>query len=1160
MLERDIQSGTCLVKYLVCLVIDEAHRASGNYSYCVAIRELMAVPVQLRILALSATPGSKQQDIQQIIDNLHVSTLEYRNESDHDVSPFVYNRQIELIEVARGKDAVEVNDMLLEVIRPYAARLTAIGVLQNRDFKTLSPCDLLSSRDKFRLAPPEELPQVKYGEVEGCFGVLITTYHIRKLLSGHGIRPAYEMLQEKLKQGYFAKLMSKNEVIQRAQLLMQRSLSHGAPSPKLSKMLEILTNHFKSNDPQNSRVIIFSNFRGSVRDIIDALATIGESVKAAQFIGQSSGKTLKGQSQKVQQAVLEKFRAGKYNVLVATSIGEEGLDIMEVDLVICFDANVSPLRMIQRMGRTGRKHDGRVVVLACEGTELKGYKYKQANNKAAMKHMRSGGMNSFNFHPSPRMIPHVYKPEVQFVEMSIEQYVPRGRHAKDLQPIQTHTFKEKLTDLETELLSKYFHPKRKNFWRPSLIAFPHFQAFPSRECNVLHSFRSGMLIDAMQRLNVLSIAQDAKKFVLKDEASASGCSDVENVCQYGNNREDFSSVNSSLKVSFQSDKVSLSRPSENKNPTVSNIESEDASVHSYLFGSEFVSVDALGKVAILSVPVLPSKEASHPGYGCALHTELVNNRKPDRLNFRTSPAACKEPRRQTDGVAELCSSSHALSINNATAETSISRSFVTAKENMMDIAEQIPQTPILDQSLLNKKHYETLMDDVGNGEPRLADRCCNNFNDSELSPRLTNLIKSGVVPESPIDDGGLDDNRRNEIFVPDIVSPVKLHTEIPMETPNSKDTQVNNGSERVVLGCNSNKIHIPLHKANNGGDSRDYVSTFPVVDDVQVPLSKLSDDNCSRDCQLSWGEKSRSVEQVRMFKRLYKHGDSGKQNILESLKENLFDPRTKSERSPAHARVTAATKKHTKGERKAPDCVRTFIEEEAEVSSEADASNDEEDDEDNDVYDDSFLDDRIKLTAANTPAGASTVDMMAIYRRSLLSQSPVVRKFKKEDISPDSMVPIDSRSTPEETGSSLQTPQVEVGNQPAILNSVSCQMNPCSEKVSPSENKTSGESRKRKLGFFQVASVPSFNLEEVTFQLDTAANTCSLQGQAESHENGDMFDDDQFYEGLDLDEVEAQATMLLKSKTEFALQKQGVVETDSQNFGLVGSPSFDLGF
>ncbi|KAG6659233.1 hypothetical protein CIPAW_03G019200 [Carya illinoinensis] len=136
-LEKDIQSGTCLVKYLVCLVIDEAHRALGNYSYCVAVRELMAVPVQLRMLALTATPGSKQQTIQHIIDNLNVSTLEYRTESDDDVSPYVHNRKIELIQVAMGQDAVEINNKLSEVIRPIVARLCAVGVLQNRDYQTI---------------------------------------------------------------------------------------------------------------------------------------------------------------------------------------------------------------------------------------------------------------------------------------------------------------------------------------------------------------------------------------------------------------------------------------------------------------------------------------------------------------------------------------------------------------------------------------------------------------------------------------------------------------------------------------------------------------------------------------------------------------------------------------------------------------------------------------------------------------------------------------------------------------------------------------------------------------------------------------------------------------------------------------------------------------
>lgn len=84
---------------------------------------------------------------------------------------------------------------------------TCIRILQ------LSPCDLLNSRDKFRQRPPVGLPHTKYGEVEGYFGVLITLYHIRKLLSSHGIRPAYEMLEEKMKQGYTSVILISSAVV-----------------------------------------------------------------------------------------------------------------------------------------------------------------------------------------------------------------------------------------------------------------------------------------------------------------------------------------------------------------------------------------------------------------------------------------------------------------------------------------------------------------------------------------------------------------------------------------------------------------------------------------------------------------------------------------------------------------------------------------------------------------------------------------------------------------------------------------------------------------------------------------------------------------------------------------------------------------------------------
>lgn len=74
----------------------------------------------------------------------------------------------------------------------------------------------------------------------------------------------------------------------------------------------------------------------------------------------------KGLTQKEQLEVVRRFRDGGYNTLVATCVGEEGLDIGEVDLIVCYDVSKSPIRLVQRMGRTGRKREGRIIILVTE--------------------------------------------------------------------------------------------------------------------------------------------------------------------------------------------------------------------------------------------------------------------------------------------------------------------------------------------------------------------------------------------------------------------------------------------------------------------------------------------------------------------------------------------------------------------------------------------------------------------------------------------------------------------------------------------------------------------------------------------------------------------------------------------------------------------------
>ncbi len=86
---------------------------------------------------------------------------------------------------------------------------------------------------------------------------------------------------------------------------------------------------------------------------------------------------------------------------------------------------------------------------------------------------------------------------------------------KDDRATPTSAFQDKLTVAETGLIAKYFHSTGDNTWRPSLIAFPHFQTFPSRVHKVMHANRTGMLIDMMQRLQGLSFSGDSEAIVVE---------------------------------------------------------------------------------------------------------------------------------------------------------------------------------------------------------------------------------------------------------------------------------------------------------------------------------------------------------------------------------------------------------------------------------------------------------------------------------------------------------------------------------------------------------------------------------------------------------------------------------------------------------------------
>ena len=139
----------------------------------------------------------------------------------------------------------------------------------------------------------------------------------------------------------------------------------------------------------DSKIIVFTQYRDTIETITERLAGMG--VTSMRFVGQANKVDNEGMDQKKQTLTLEQFRGGEFTVLVSSSIGEEGLHVPDVDLVVFYEAVPSEIRSIQRKGRTGRTRPGRVIILLAEGTVDEAYYYSSMSRERFMKSLVSTG-------------------------------------------------------------------------------------------------------------------------------------------------------------------------------------------------------------------------------------------------------------------------------------------------------------------------------------------------------------------------------------------------------------------------------------------------------------------------------------------------------------------------------------------------------------------------------------------------------------------------------------------------------------------------------------------------------------------------------------------------------------------------------------------------
>nr|MDO8088594.1 helicase-related protein [Candidatus Sigynarchaeum springense] len=133
----------------------------------------------------------------------------------------------------------------------------------------------------------------------------------------------------------------------------------------------------------SSRILVFVNYRASIDAIISHVGPGDPAIRIHKFVGQGTRKKADaGMKRDTQSKILQQFKAGTYNVLVATSVAEEGLDIAECDLVVFYETVASLVKFIQRRGRTGRKRAGNVAVLFTRGT-MDEFRMKALDGKLA---------------------------------------------------------------------------------------------------------------------------------------------------------------------------------------------------------------------------------------------------------------------------------------------------------------------------------------------------------------------------------------------------------------------------------------------------------------------------------------------------------------------------------------------------------------------------------------------------------------------------------------------------------------------------------------------------------------------------------------------------------------------------------------------------------
>ena len=376
-IQKDLEKNRINLENVSLLCVDEAHRSRQKFANTIVAKNFIENSKNPRIIALTASPGSDKDKINEIVENLFIDSLEIRTEDSEDVVKYLQKKENEYLTLELNEEIKKIHS---EIKNPYNFKLKSL-----KKFGVTKPLNLISKKDLLGLQMRFR-GEIKRKNISAFRGIVLSSQlikmdYILELLETQTLNCALKFI-EKLKKdpSKSAKSLINESWFSKCVRLLNEAIEKGVDNPKIKKIVEIIEDQLKEND--KSKIIIFANFRNTVEDITNILNKI-DGISAIKLVGQKEGI-----SQKKQIATIKQFEEGLYNVLIGTSISEEGLNISGgSDLAIFYDNVSTSIRRIQRAGRVGRIKAGRIIFLMNKDTRDIAYYWKSKKEENKMKNI-----------------------------------------------------------------------------------------------------------------------------------------------------------------------------------------------------------------------------------------------------------------------------------------------------------------------------------------------------------------------------------------------------------------------------------------------------------------------------------------------------------------------------------------------------------------------------------------------------------------------------------------------------------------------------------------------------------------------------------------------------------------------------------------------------